>query len=382
MPASSRRFLPVLLVLTVVVGLASAVGAQVDGPAPRVVWAASCVAPDASELVVYGRGWASAPVSIEVADQAGTSVGGGSTPVATGRFQTRVALSVPSGASSLRVTAAQGGGPEKHDVSVSPPCSPTITAVAGSSCVAAGQPVVIDVTVRGAPASTFNRVIHHADLFGPAEIVNRSQPPRSTGDYALTLTAPNVPSRVVPVTVEAQRPKGGPPAYATTTVGLPPACPPPETSSTTAPKTSPVTTAPASSSTTAPPAGAVSTLLPSPAQPIPGGFATRPSLSLLPSLGQAGQAMTVVGTGFSPSANLTLRWRPGIGAWTVRVGGDGSFRTQVLVLPNDVEGRRSLEVVESPGGPAEPERVATTSASYLVVPASGQPAFGGVFLRG
>ncbi len=387
MPSYARRFLPVLFVLAVMVGFATAVGAQVDpvgSPPPRVVWAASCVSPGPSELVVYGRGWASAPVAIEVVNQAGRSVGGGSAPVSAGRFQGRVALSVPIDALSLRVrvTAAQAGAPEQHEVSVSTSCSPTISAVAGSSCTAAGQPVTVDVTVRGASAATFDQVIHYADLFGPAETVNRSQPPRGTGDYALTLTVANVPGRTIPVTVEAQRPKGGQSSYATTTVALPSEC---VTGTTVKPtsSTAPVTTSPGASSTTAPPpAGPVSTLPPL-FQPSPGVFTGRPSLSLLPTLGQAGQATTVVGSGFAPSASLTLRWRPGIGSWTVKAGGDGSFRTQVLVLPKDVEGPRALEVVDGPIAPGGPEgRGAAASATYLVVPGSGQPAFGGVFLRG
>ncbi len=50
-----------------------------------------------------------------------------------------------------------------------------------------------------------------------------------------------------------------------------------------------------------------------------------------------------------PSAAVILRWRPGIGQWTVTAGGDGSFRTQVLVLPDDVEGPRLLEAVGAAG---------------------------------
>jgi len=95
------------------------------------------------------------------------------------------------------------------------------------------------------------------------------------------------------------------------------------------------------------------------------------SLELSPALGRAGEATTVAGRGFAPSQAVTLRWRPGIGTWSVTAGGDGSFRTQVLVLPNDVEGPRVLEVV---GGGVNP-------AGYLVVPSSEQPAFGGLFVR-
>jgi hypothetical protein len=89
-------------------------------------------------------------------------------------------------------------------------------------------------------------------------------------------------------------------------------------------------------------------------------------------VGRGGETATVSGRGFAPSRPVTLRWRPGLGQWTVTAGGDGTFRTQVLVLPKDVEGPRVLEV---DGGGAAP-------VPYLVVPGSEQPAFGGVFVRG
>jgi len=180
-----------------------------------------------------------------------------------------------------------------------------------------------------------------------------------------------VPVRVVPVSVEARQ-ADGTFRFATALVSLPPACSGP----------GPTTTAPATTTvpriqpigplTTTPVIGGLTPLAPSVAQPRPPRPSGPPSLSLSPSLGQSGQAATVSGTGFAPSSEVTLRWRPGIGEWTVRAGGDGSFRTQVLVLPNDIEGGRMLDAVGE----------LKASASYLVVPASNQAAFGGVFLRG
>ncbi len=369
-----------LLVVALVLGVASSVGAQVDPvfPTARAVWAAGCVAPSGSELVVYGRGWASGPVALEVTDEAGAAVGGASTTAADrpggAVFQGRVPVSVPADASALRLVASQAGATAEHRIAVSGSCSPSITAVIDAiPCALPGRPVNVTVTVRGAPTSAYDLLLHHADLYGPAEAVDRSQPRRPAGEYAFPLTVPNVPDRLVPVTVEARR-RNGSFAYATTYVALPPTCSQPTTPTTGAPApgtTAPPTVPPSSAATTTPASpGATTPLLPSPGTPLPAG---RPSGSLVlsPALGQSGGVTTVFGRGFAPSTAVTLRWRPGIGQWAVTAAIDGSFRTQVLVLPKDVEGPRVLEVV---GGGA-------AAAPYLVVPDSDQPAFGGVFVR-
>lgn len=377
MGRSRRRWLPVALVASVVLGVATSVGAQVDPSPPggAAVWSVSCVNPGSADLVAYGRGWSTGPVAIEVRDETGSLLGvGAATPSeaagGAGQFQTRLQVGAPAEA-TLRLVATQPGRSAEHTITVGS-CSPTIIAVATGSCALAGRPVLVTLTVRGAPPSAFDVVVHHVDLYGPAEAVDRSQPNRPNGDYSFPITVPNAPDRVVPVTVEARRTSGGF-AYATAMVGLPPACSQPNsTTAPSSPTTVPGTTQPPGATTTAAPAspGPLVTLPPSRFPlPVP---ATGPSaLVLRPTIGRTGEATTVTGSGFAPSSTLTLRWRPGIGEWRVRAGGDGSFRTQVLVLPNDVEGRRVLEVVE--GG--------TTSAVYLVVPSSDQPAFNGVFVR-
>lgn len=377
MSRGAARWLPVLVVVAVVVGIASSVGAQVgSGATARTVWAASCVQPGGPELVVYGRGWAAGSVGLEVTDQQGRAVGNASV-VATDRtgaggvFQGRVPLAVTAASSSLRLVATQSGRSSEHELAVSGSCSPTIAADVGAlPCALPGSPVSVTVTVRGAPSSAFVLLFHHADLHGPAEAVTRAQPDRPAGEYAFPLTVPNVPNRVIPITVEGQRNAGGF-VYATTSVGLPPSCPQPSATSTTSPPP-PSGTAPATSTATTAPTspGPPTSLLPSfdPARPSSGGAAVGVTLS--PTIGRAGEATTVSGRGFTPSSTVTLRWRPGIGQWAVRAGGDGSFRTQVLVLPNDLEGPRLLEVLGAAPVP------------YLVVPGSDRPAYGGVFVRG
>jgi hypothetical protein len=371
---AGRRWLPVLLVAVLVLGVASSGGAQVDplDPSAPSVWGASCVAPGTTQLALYGRGFNAGAVALEVTDQSGAAVGT-ATATAVDRqgagavFQVRLALTLPEDASTLTVAAAQSGRQDDHVILVGSSCAPTITVTGPATCATQGQPVPLTVTVRGAPQETFDVLLHHIDLYGPAETVDRTQPPRPNGDYARPLQAPGAPGRVVPVTVEARRAAGGF-TYATATFTFPPACAVPTTAPPLPPVTVPATTQPTSAATTAS-TGPPLTLLP----PV-----TRPridavpvALTVSPALGRPGEATTVTGTGFPASATLTLRWRPGIGEWKVTTGGDGSFRTQVLVLPKDVEGPRVLEVAEG-GAPPAP---------YLVVPGSGQPAFGGVFVR-
>ena len=379
------RWLPLLLGVAVVVGFASSVEAQV-GATGRRVWTATCVSPGATELVAYGAGWAPGAVDLKVTGLEGAEVGSGSATAVdrsgTGVFQVRLPLSGP-GPGSLKLTAVQGAGSAEQVMLAAPSCPgvPSLTATvpdpAEVPCVPAGRPVDVAVEVRGTNGFPF--VVHHADLHGPAEVVERTQPSRPTGDYTFPLRVPNVPGRLVPVTLEAQRVDRSY-AYATTNVTLPPACAAPTTTApppggpapgpaatapgTTQPPAATVTTAPA-----APPATVPASSLPGFPRPAPSGST---GLALSSSVGRAGEVVTVSGRGFAPSQALILYWRPGTGAWPVTTGGDGSFRTQVLVLPNDVEGPRVLDVL---GGGATP-------LPYLVVPGSAQPTFGGVFVRG
>jgi hypothetical protein len=380
--APSRRS-PVVaaavLVLGVVVGYGSTGDAQVDPvfPTNPSAWAATCVTPGPSDLVVYGRGWGAGAVAVEVTDQGGTVVGGTPIPTAVrpdgAVLQGTVALSVPAGSSSLRLVASQGSSTVQHAITVAASCSPTISAeVTSVSCAVPGRPVGVTLTVRGVPTAQFDFVLHHVDLHGPAEAVDRTQPPRPDGDYSLSIQVLSVADRVIPVTVEARRSAPidvrGTFAIATTRVTLPPACSQPGT---TAPTTAPPPTTPPSSAATTSPTAPASTLPPF-VGPRPGPGSQAASLVVSPAVGRAGDATTVTGRGFAPSATLTLVWRPGTGRWTITTGGDGTFRTQVLVLPNDIEGPRVLEVL---GG-------GVTPVPFLVVPRSEQPAFGGVFVRG
>ena len=70
-----------------------------------------------------------------------------------------------------------------------------------------------------------------------------------------------------------------------------------------------------------------------------------------------------IGTGFTPGQSLVLRWQPGLGVARPVVGADGTFRVQVLILPNDRPGARLLLVDGEP----------SVTAPFLVVNGTAMP---------
>ncbi|MFE6775590.1 HYR domain-containing protein [Streptomyces sp. NPDC057702] len=70
----------------------------------------------------------------------------------------------------------------------------------------------------------------------------------------------------------------------------------------------------------------------------------QPKLAITPGVGRPGQVAIVRGTDFPPGAVVSLSWKPGITAArsSVRVGGDGMFTAQMLVLRKDQLGPREL----------------------------------------
>ena len=97
-----------------------------------------------------------------------------------------------------------------------------------------------------------------------------------------------------------------------------------------------------------------------------------PVLTISPRSGPAGYATMVSGSGFPLGTTITLTWDTGLTASRpveVTTDGAGAFRVGVFVLPNDIEGRRTMTV----GTPDDPGAFPGVSAEYLVVPGSGQP---------
>ncbi|MEZ4597663.1 MAG: hypothetical protein R3C32_13095 [Chloroflexota bacterium] len=97
-----------------------------------------------------------------------------------------------------------------------------------------------------------------------------------------------------------------------------------------------------------------------------------PVISVSPTSGPAGFATIVSGTGFPLDATITLTWDRGLTAGrpiTLTTDATGAFRVGVYVLPNDVEGPRTLTA----GTPQDANAFPGVSAAYLVVPGSGQP---------
>ncbi len=105
------------------------------------------------------------------------------------------------------------------------------------------------------------------------------------------------------------------------------------------------------------------------------------SITITPAVGPPGIVVTVAGTGFTPKQTVSLAWKPGITPVPLSpivADAKGAFRAQVLVLPNDVLGPRSL-FASSPGSaPGTP----SAAAPFLVEPHTAGPPVGPVFREG
>jgi Tol biopolymer transport system component len=105
------------------------------------------------------------------------------------------------------------------------------------------------------------------------------------------------------------------------------------------------------------------------------------SITITPAVGPPGIVAIVTGAGFTPKQKVSLAWKPGITPVplsAVFADAKGAFRAQVLVLPNDVLGPRSL-FASSPGNvPGTP----SAAAPFLVEPHTAGPPVGPVFREG
>jgi hypothetical protein len=102
-----------------------------------------------------------------------------------------------------------------------------------------------------------------------------------------------------------------------------------------------------------------------------------PKLTVEPKSGPPGLVVIATGVGFPPNAPVTLTWSAGITATPlVPVVSDaaGGFIAQVLILPRDRVGQRSLRAVASvPGLKIDP-----ATARFLVVQSTSQPPISGL----
>ncbi len=102
-----------------------------------------------------------------------------------------------------------------------------------------------------------------------------------------------------------------------------------------------------------------------------------PRLTVEPRSGPPGLVVIATGTGFPPNAPVTLRWSVGINATPllpVVSDATGSFAAQVLILPRDRVGERSLRAAASvPGLAVDP-----VSVRFLVVPSTAGPPISGL----
>lgn len=97
-----------------------------------------------------------------------------------------------------------------------------------------------------------------------------------------------------------------------------------------------------------------------------------PVITISPASGPTGYATIVSGTGFPLDTTITLTWDRGLTAKrpiVVTTDATGAFRVGAYVLPNDLEGPRTMTA----GTPQDASAFPGVSAPYLVVPGSGQP---------
>ena len=102
------------------------------------------------------------------------------------------------------------------------------------------------------------------------------------------------------------------------------------------------------------------------------GAAGAPKITISPTVGPTGSVVVVTGSGFAAGQPVTLAWSVGITPTPLSpivAGTDGSLHAQVLVLPNDEEGPRTLSAASMVGGaPGTP-----ATAPFLVVAQTFQP---------
>ena len=97
-----------------------------------------------------------------------------------------------------------------------------------------------------------------------------------------------------------------------------------------------------------------------------------PKISISPKVGPAGTVVVVTGSNFAAGQPVALVWSAGITPQPLSpivAGTDGSLHAQVLVIPHDVLGKRTLTATSvvngTPGVPA--------TGTFLVVPDTAQP---------
>lgn len=97
----------------------------------------------------------------------------------------------------------------------------------------------------------------------------------------------------------------------------------------------------------------------------------QPVATYTPTIGPPGIVTVVTGSSFPPGAKVRFAWSFGITApTTVTVRPDGTFVTQMLVLPHDALGPRAL-VLHGFTGPAFGD--VTLNPQFMVVPGSPEP---------
>ncbi len=315
--------------------------AQADSP--TISLSPDCAPEGERESVqVTGRGWWPGDLVDIYMDSTSGSRIGGATPDSSGNFSASVVT--PARAGGYHRIVAANGYPnfQTADAGLRVPCTLQPRVGLTPTCAATGER---ELTVEGFdfPPRNDTRITFDAGGSSEFEITSATD----ENGYAIeTFAIATNEEREYVVVVDDYGVYG---ATARAVYRVP--CPPPTTtssSSSTTTTTQPTTTTAATTTTT--------TTIP---PPTPGA-----TLSIVPPLGRPGFVAIARGEGFTPGP-VTLEWEPGTGTTAAVAGDDGTFVTQVLIMPNDVLGLRTLIATGA---------VTTASAPFLVVPNSMKPA--------
>jgi hypothetical protein len=335
-------------------------------------------------ITLWGAGWGGGPDPVTIAPTGNDPVTVVPTPAlgtpANGSFTTTVSVTAPAVGSFAFLAQASGAAPASattapiyavDPASGGPGCptpstpTPCVQATPLTTTVAISVTGLVDLAAEGAPPLQNWFAVFFFDYHEPdPPPANPPQAVVTNGSVSrnLIVSAPATPpypnAYLLTVRIDpppsAAAPAGSRSQYVS--LALPPCASHTTTTSTAAPPASVGPTV----ATTAP----LTPPVPNPV-PLP---TSSPVLRLSPGVGPDGFVTAVTGSGFPAGAAVSLFWSPGLGVQVVHAGADGTFHAGVLVLPRDVEGRRSLRAVGFP----------SASAPFLVVAGSaGPPRSGG-----
>ncbi len=266
------------------------------------------------------------------------------------------------GPASISLGTSRPVGP--RNIAVTPDQAPAAALAPASGT--AGVPLTLDAS----PSSVaYGSITGFAWNFGDGTTASTSGPTVThtfgvAGSYVVTVTETDAAANSLPPAPGGLGAVNGPgttaylqasaSARASIAVGVaPPGQPPPPLP----------TTPPASAATT--------TSTTKPASP---GSTYRPTIVLVPTVGDPGTIVEITGAGFPPGGNVTVAWSQGSGRFTETADSHGNLPPRrISILRPDILGPRQAKATVQ-GNPA------TASAPFLVVPGTAEPGRSGSVL--